>query len=58
MKKSETIVPIRGTRDRWPRDLAGDPAFRDLADLHTLFSDEQIVEMANRYLRQKEYRAG
>lgn len=57
MKKSNILVPIRGTLDRWPRDEAGDPAFRDLADLHTLFSDVQIVAMCNRYLRQQEYQS-
>lgn len=57
MQKSPILIPIRGTRDRWPRDQAGDPAFKDLADLHTLFSDVQIVAMANRYLRQQEYQS-
>lgn len=58
MKRSDVTIPIRGTKDSWPRDSAGDPSFRDLADLHQLFSDVQIVTMCNRYLRQQEYQDG
>lgn len=57
MKKSEVVIPIRGTKDRWPRDQQGDPNFTSLANLHEMFSDDQIVAMCNRYLRQQEYQS-
>lgn len=57
MTKSEVVIPIRGTKDRWPRDAGGDPCFVDLADLQRLFSLEQIVVMCNRYLKQQEYQS-
>lgn len=58
MRKSDVVIPIRGTKARWPRDQAGDPAFQSFEALHVLFSDEQILAMCNRYLRQQEYQDG
>jgi hypothetical protein len=54
-QRSEVVIPIRATRDQWPRDSQGDPNFRDLDHLKWMFSQEQIVAMCNRYLRQQEY---
>lgn len=54
MAKKPIVIPIK-SEGRIPRDAEGDPRFSSIQAILQVYSEEQLVEGFNRYLRYTEF---